>query len=195
MPGDEKGPVTDLEIGLHRWDAHRYAVDLRFRRSDSEADQAPVRGYAMIDLEALGEEGAGYGAALGAALFGDNSLKEEFLKARAVAQAIDAPLRVRVFVGPSAPELHSVSWELLNDPGLGYPLPGDPKVYFSRFLSGIDYSPVRLRSRGHLRSLIAVANPSDLPAYKPGGGVPGAGRRGGRDLARADVSRPGGPRD
>jgi hypothetical protein len=44
----------EIEIGLHRQD-ESYQVDLRFDRSDSEADAAPMRGDAKLDLFARDE--------------------------------------------------------------------------------------------------------------------------------------------
>src|SRR5687767_681636 len=96
--------VVDLEIGLHRWDASRYAVELRSRRPDDDADIAPIRGLATIDPAALlAADDDAFGPALSQALFADPGIREGFGRVRAVAQALDGPLRVRLFIGPSAP--------------------------------------------------------------------------------------------
>ena len=44
-------PTAELEIGLHRLDANRYAVELRSRPPDSDADMAPVRGTTTFDIQ------------------------------------------------------------------------------------------------------------------------------------------------
>jgi hypothetical protein len=44
-------------------------------------------------------------------LFAAPALQAAFLKARAAADSHDIPLRLRLFVGPSAPELHTLRWE------------------------------------------------------------------------------------
>ena len=40
------------------------------------------------------------------------------------------------------------------------------QILFSRYLSSGDWRPVKLRPKGELRALVAVANPSDLAKYK-----------------------------
>src|SRR4051794_18913247 len=114
-------PTADLEIGLHRWDEGRYAVELRFRRPDDAVDLAPIRGLASFDFDALRFADLDvYGPLLSRALFADPKMREQFLKVRvAAAEAIDAALRIRLFIGPSAPELHGLKWELLRDPDSG----------------------------------------------------------------------------
>ena len=39
-------------------------------------------------------------------------------------------------------------------------------ILFSRYLSSADWRPVKLKGKGDLTALIAVANPSDLENYK-----------------------------
>ena len=46
-------PAAELEIGLHRLDAFRYSVELRFRRSDNDADMAPFRGPTAFDFDKI----------------------------------------------------------------------------------------------------------------------------------------------
>jgi hypothetical protein len=71
-------------------------------------------------------------------------------------------LRLRLTVGSSAPELHAIRWELLNNPKNNAPLATDEMILFSRYLSSTDWRPVKLKSKGELQALVAVANPSDL---------------------------------
>ena len=163
-------PTADLEIGLHRWDAGRFAVELQFRRPDDEAEIAPIRGLASIDPAVLrAEVEESYGQALSRALFADPVVSQGFSKIRSVAEAIDVRLRVRLFIGPSAPELHALRWELLRDPQTGKSLLTDEAILFSRFLSSLDWRMVKLRPEDELQALVVVANPSDLSAYRPDG--------------------------
>ena len=48
------------------------------------------------------------------------------------AQVLSAPLRLRLMIGPSAPELHTLHWELLCDPQDGSPLSTSENLLFSR---------------------------------------------------------------
>ena len=62
------------------------------------------------------------------------------------AQSLEAPLRVRLFIGPSAPELHNLRWETLIDPttnlagdsATATPLLTNENIIFSRYLSSLD---------------------------------------------------------
>jgi CHAT domain/SIR2-like domain len=161
---------ADLEIGLHRRDADSYAIEMRFSQPDSDADIRLVQQTVAVsfDTARLGElalDAAAYGQVLSESLFADSTIRAGFSQARASAQSLDAPLRVRLFIGPSAPELHNLRWETLRDPEAGRPLLTGEEVLFSRYLSSGDWRPVRLRPKGALRALIVVANPADLGRY------------------------------
>jgi len=75
-------------------------------------------------------------------------------------------LRLRLFIGPSAPELHSLHWETLRDPQDGSPLLTGEQVLFSRYLSSLDWRPVRLRPQADLRALVVIANPANMTDYQ-----------------------------
>ncbi len=75
------------------------------------------------------------------------------------------PLRVKLFIGPGAPELHSVRWETLREPQEGSSLFINENILFSRYLSSFDWRPVRLRPRAELRALVFIANPTDIADY------------------------------
>ena len=164
------GEYADLELGLHRYEAGAYTVELRFSLPNSDADMRlgqgePIR--IMLDLAALNDLLPDeYGPALSAALFASPELKSAFVQAVSGAQAQDAALRLRLLIGPSAPELHSLRWETLRDPQDGSPLTTNQNIVYSRYLASMDWRPVRLKSKGSLRALVMVANPSDLAAYK-----------------------------
>jgi hypothetical protein len=163
---------VDLEIGLRR-DGDHYAVELR---SSLPGRDTEVRsGYSSVqfdaaDLLARSLDDAAYGQVLTGALFAsapagqDQTPELIFHEARSFAQDRRIPLRVRLFIGPNAPELHSLCWEKLCDPRDGTPLLADENVPFSRYLSSLDWGSVQLRRKTSLRALVAVANP-DLSSY------------------------------
>lgn len=175
---------ADLEIGLHRYDAESYSVELRFSHPESDADVRLVRQSPALmrvnlnRLRAAGLDSRSYGKLLGEYLLGDAAIQSAFRQAYTAAQSLEVPLRVRLFIGPSAPELHHLRWETLCDPQDHTPLLTNENILFSRYLSSLDWRPVHLRARGELRALVVVANPSDLSDYMPGG----------RPLAPIDVT-------
>ena len=163
-------PNAELQIGLHRLDANRYSVELQSRPPDSDADMAPVRGTTTFDLEVLRTaewEGPDtVGKLLTERLFADPAILTHYQQACVAAETAEAVLRVRLFIGPTAPELHALKWELLRDPRTGTILATRERVVFSRYLSSHDWRPVRLRPQEALRALVVIANPTDLGKYK-----------------------------
>ncbi len=163
---------ADLEIGLHRRDAGSYAVEFRFSQPNSEADVRLGNGQAaqvVFDLDALNDlayEPDAYGKKLTEMLFADASIRTAFAQARTSAQTLGAALRLRLMIGPSAPRLHSLYWEMLRDAQDGSPLSTNENLLFSRYLSSLDWRPVRLRAKGELHALVMAANPSDLSENK-----------------------------
>ena len=122
-------------------------------------------------------------------LFSDPEVKTEFVKAGAAARS-GVPLRLRLLIAPSAPELHALRWETLLDPVDGTPLLTNSNVLFSRYLTSTDWRPVRMRLRSELRALIVVADPRDLAEYAPPGRAPaGPGGRHRRTGPRPDRAR------
>lgn len=165
---------ADIELSLHKFDTGRYSVQFRFSQPKSEADIGLGQDKpAWVELnpesdafDASVPEPDTYGKALSDALFADPALRTAFLQARASAQGQNLPLRLRLWMSASAPELHKLRWELLRDPQDNSPLTTNENIYFSRYFSSLDWRPVHLRQKGHLRALAAVANPSDLANYK-----------------------------
>src|SRR5262249_28581069 len=45
----------------------------------------------------------------------------------------------------------------------------DGNVLFSRYLGSFDMRPVRLRAKADLKALVAIANPTEIARYQPGG--------------------------
>jgi hypothetical protein len=163
---------AELEIGLHHRSGDSYAVELRFTRPDSDADnrfQSLEARFDLAQLRALSASPDAYGRLLTQTLFADPGALAAFAQARAVAAAQNPPLglRVRLLVGPSAPELHGLHWETLRDPQEDRPLCTGENLLFSRYLSSLDWRPVRLRPKGDLRALVAVAGPTNLASLAP----------------------------
>jgi hypothetical protein len=170
-----KCPLTDfadLELSLHRRDGINYRVEMRFTQPDSDADIRLGTGepanatFDLPGLQALIIDPAEYGKTLADGLFTDVNVSSAFAQARASAQSLQAPLRVRLLIGPSAPELNTLYWEALGDPQNKAPLFTGENILFSRYLSSSDWRPVKLRPQGDLRALTAVSNPSNLKDYK-----------------------------
>src|SRR5512135_3466717 len=136
---------ADLEIGLHRRDAGTYAIEFRFSQPNSEADvrlgqDQPVQAaFDLGELASLVYDPASYGQNLTRSFFAEPAVQTAFAQARASAQSLSAPLRVRLMIGPSAPELHRLHWELLCDPQDGSPLSTNENLLFSRYLSSLDW--------------------------------------------------------
>jgi hypothetical protein len=174
--------IAELELSLHQREAGIYTVEMRFSQPGSDADIRIGQGKAVTtqfdfqDLKSKAEDPAAYGAALTKSLFADKDLLAGFSKARASAQTSQAPLRVRLVIGPSAPELNSLYWECLRDPDdEKVTLFTGEQVFFSRYLSSLDYRPITLRAKGDLKALVAIANPSNLSEYPALGAVDVAG--------------------
>lgn len=168
-------PSAELELTIHRQD-QEYAVDFRF--SDSEPNsQTEVRlgagqaAYARFDLPKLQEhwlagEIQEYGRLLTQSLFAAEPLRTAFAQARAATEQANAVLRLRLNIHPSALDLHALRWETLLDPNNDLCLSTDQNVYFSRYLSGSDWRPIKPRAKGELKALAVIAAPSGLESYK-----------------------------
>ncbi|MCC7107409.1 MAG: CHAT domain-containing protein [Chloroflexi bacterium] len=162
---------ADLEIGIQRWPTGSYAVQLDYTTPRTDVDWRGRGGPKEITfdfgaLRAATPDIEAYGRLLSGCLFGDQDLRDSFGQARRHAAASEMPLRLRLFIYPSATELHSLRWETLRDPDSGEALLSGETVYFSRDLSSYDWRPVRLRPRGDIRALVIIASPSDLEQYQ-----------------------------
>jgi hypothetical protein len=161
---------VELEFGLHRH-AEFYTVELRVSRPDSDADTTGTSRFPVdkIDIESLHRQkfdADAHGRLLSDCLFADAKVRTAFSEARAFADGNDAALRLRLFVGATAPELQALYWETLRNPDDGSPLFTGERLLFSRYLSSADWRPVRRRAKAALRGLIVIANPSDLGTFK-----------------------------
>lgn len=162
----------DLEVGLHRRDGETWTVELQCTRPDEDIDVRLVRDGPRFDLDELrryATDEVAYGQLLTASLFAVPDVKELFAMARVAAQSRELPLRMRLFIGPNASELHDIRWEMLRDPNNGTSLLTDENILFSRYLSSLDWRPARVRPKAALQALVVIANPSDLASYRPEG--------------------------
>jgi CHAT domain/SIR2-like domain len=173
---------ADLEINLRYsykdgegvdW----YTVDMRFVAPDSEAETRPLPAdkpvMVTFDFEHLRApiiDDETYGKILTQGLFGHEEVRTAFEMTRASASGQEAVLRVRLSIDPSAQRLADLAWETLRDPrDPSVRLLTGERVLFSRFVSSRDARPVQVRSRGTLRSMVAIANPVSLSPYGVGG--------------------------
>lgn len=160
----------DLEIGLHRREADAYSIELRFSHPGAEAETRPTSGELpriqadLAKFQQLIRNPAEYGTALWTTFFGEPNVQSAIAQALAAAHARNLPLRVRLFIGPSAPELQSLCWETLRNANTGRTLLTDENLLFSRYLSSLDWRPIELRPQTDLRALVVVANPKGLEA-------------------------------
>ncbi|WP_129626088.1 CHAT domain-containing protein [Candidatus Oscillochloris fontis] len=165
---------ADLELGMNRRPDGRYSVDLRFNQPDSDTDIRLMRDEAQpIELDpaqllALSTDPIGYGRYVSQQFFADEALRRAFEQARTAAASLDAPLRVRLAISSNVAELHGIRWETLRDPADDTPLLTSEQLLFSRYLTSSDWRPVKLRPRGDLRALIAIANPQGLERFRMG---------------------------
>jgi hypothetical protein len=161
MPG-----YSQIEIGIHRWHDDSYAVELRFNQPESDVEPEIVRGFTRFDVEYLRTQSPDdpeYGNTLTTSLFATPEIRDVFGKARIAAEALDVPLRIRLFIGSNATELYNLYWETLRDPQQNAAsLLTNENILFSRYLSSLDWRPVRRRPQGTLRALVVIANPIDL---------------------------------
>ena len=164
---------ADLELSLHRRDAGNYTVELRFTQPGSDADIRVGQGETidvsldLVTLQDLIIKPIDYGKTLAESLFADSDMTTAWAQARTSAQTLGVPMRVRLLIGPSAPELNMVYWETLCDPQDGLPLFTGENVLVARYLSSNDWRPVKLQPKGTLKALTGASNPSDLGKMAP----------------------------
>lgn len=163
---------ADLELSLHRRDGSNYNAEMRFTQPKSDADIRLGTGdvmnisFDLPTLQTLILDPTEYGTALAESVFADANILSGFTQALTSAQSLQATLRVRLLIGPSAPELNSIYWEALHDAQKKGPLFLGENILISRYLSSSDWRPVKLRPKGNLRAVIAAANPSNAKDYK-----------------------------
>ncbi|HEX5839418.1 MAG TPA: CHAT domain-containing protein [Anaerolineales bacterium] len=172
---------ADLEIGLSRSDDTSYTVSFRLLRPESD-DTLVERGKIMRETlnpddfkDALADP-ADYGKRLTECFFGNPDITRWYTtyKSMVLAQG-EMGLRVRLFIGPDAPELQRIHWELLCEPGSNSPIATSQHLLFSRYLSSTDVRPSLLKSRDEMKALVVIVNPSDLGTGKLPAPIDGKG--------------------
>ncbi|NTW97589.1 MAG: hypothetical protein HGB28_03470, partial [Oscillochloris sp.] len=161
---------ADLEVLIQRWSDGGYAVDMRFRTADGQADtelalNVPIK----LDLAALLERSndpQAYGRTLTGMFFADQRLLNAFLRVRGFVEGADIPLRLRMRLDPEAPELHAVRWESFSDPDRNEPIARGELVMLSRYLDSANLGRIVVPPRDELKALVAVVSPRDLAKFK-----------------------------
>jgi CHAT domain/SIR2-like domain len=159
----------EIEIGIHQVQPEVYEVELRVNDPRTAGEITPVRGQAHIslnELQALHYSPLDYGQKLTDQLFQDIELHKFYGKNRAVFEAAGIMIRLRLLIDSSAPELHSLRWELLLDPDTKQRLTTSERVLFSRFMVSRDWRVIKLRPKAELKAIIAVSAPNDLVQYR-----------------------------
>lgn len=160
-----------LELSLRRWPDGAVAVEPRLRLPAAAADVHLAPGpapLARIDAAALLElasDADAYGHALTAMLCADPRVAEALIAARAQAEALNAPLRIRLRLDPADDVLHALRWETLQDPRRGSPLAASERVLLSRALDSAEPPPPPAPLQGDMRALAVVAAPPGLAQY------------------------------
>ena len=163
---------ADLEIGLHYQDETRYRVEASLRLPGQDAELRHSDSVSAFDVQDLAAQALNpdtYGLVLSQSLFATEALRGFLSMARTAALAQDppVPLRLRLQIGPTLPELHALRWETLRDPS--WPdlrLATDERVLLSRYLSSDDWRPVRALPHSGLKALVVVANPANVDRYR-----------------------------
>jgi hypothetical protein len=162
--------IAELEIAVQPKGEEGYAVELRFSRTDDETQVTPIRGvaqFALNELRVSAGEPQIHGRLLSKGLLAQPKIRQCFQRACDAAEALDCPLRIRLWVDPGAPELHNLRWETLWDLDKDRWFLTDEHIHFSRYLSSDDLRPEQLRSRRELRALVVIANPKAVAGNAP----------------------------
>ena len=166
---------AELEISLHAAQAEAiggevpYQIELRFNNPNSQAERDPKRGECRINFEELltcQADRQTYGHTLSSRLFANDTIRREYGQIKTAVEAEGLFLRIRISIGPTAPRLHFLRWEMLTDPDSNAPLATSERFLLSRFLASQDWRAVRLRPKRKLRAVLAVAAPINLADFK-----------------------------
>lgn len=123
----------------------------------TRASDRPV----ALDLAALRElavDITAYGQRLTEMLFADEELRLAWENALAHRASWDRPMRCRLDIKGPDEALHSLRWELLNNPAQAAPLALSGTLLLTRLIDSAD-TPITLRRRRELRALVAIASP------------------------------------
>jgi len=172
---------AELELGLRCLEQRQYAVELRFVGARSkvedrvELDRQNTVEINTDDLLVSQVDQVEYGQKLQACLFKNTKIRDAFRRARAQADTDRTPLRMRLSIGPTAPELRGLLWETLRDPESdAAPLLTGERLLFSRYLNASDWRAVLPQSRTEFSALVVISNPGGLGQYQVDGQPLGA---------------------
>lgn len=159
---------AELEIAVQCVPDGSYTIDMRFRAEPGDLDrELAINVPLSINKAALlasSTDQQAYGKALAAKFLTEQHLREAWLTARASAEARDLPLRLRLRLDPSDPDLHGIRWETMMD-NHGAALARSERLLFSRYLESADMTRFKLPTRAEVTALVAVASPSNLAQF------------------------------
>lgn len=142
-----------LEIHIFQLEDERYPVEIRV-----DSEQVFSGGYLTpAVLPWVRDLPANESQRLTEWFFADDRLKTAWAEVRGQ----QPQRRLRVRIDASAPELHTIPWELLRDAGDGQFLAAAPDTPFSRYLAG-EWDPGEPVAERPIKVLVAVANPANL---------------------------------
>ena len=154
---------ADLEIRILDRQAAGYPVELtvagrQLPRGFLDPAALPLPWVSSVDPAADGERLMRWFAA-------DPAVKEAWDRAN----GLDGYCRIRLRIDATAPELHTVPWELLRRPAgpgiAAHDLAASDKTPFSRYLA-LPNPPGRQIVDERLRVLVAIASPDNLAKYQ-----------------------------
>jgi len=165
----------DFEMGFFRQDQFSYHVELRYDDPLDTTQSLLEIGRFTYDAQELKSyllDPEKYGQVLTDRVFQDENIRRDFDTACRIAGERRVPLRLRLFIHRTAPELHELHWETLRNPQDNAWLLADENVFFSRFLRSTTWNQPQRRPKGLVRTLVAVASPGDIGDYEYETGLP-----------------------
>ncbi|HEY5573196.1 MAG TPA: CHAT domain-containing protein, partial [Anaerolineales bacterium] len=151
---------ADLEIRILGLQSEGYPVELTLNY-----EQEFPGGY--LDPDWLPWVASGTPAEDGERLFAWLFADERIKNAWAETRGQQPQRRIRLRIDAAAPELHTIPWELLRDPGEGsapQDLAAGTATPFSRYLAG-RWQPGAPILQRPIKILVAIANPDDLGKF------------------------------
>lgn len=160
---------ADLEVIIQHLPGSGYNVDMRLHKAAGELDaELALNVPVQLDLEALlaqSNDPEAYGRTLTTMVFSNQRLREAWIRARSYVEGSDLPLRVRLRLDMSAPELLAIRWETVFDIDQGLALARSERVMFSRYLDSGDLSRVQMPTRKELSALLVAVSPRNLARF------------------------------
>ncbi|WP_129677477.1 CHAT domain-containing protein [Candidatus Chloroploca sp. Khr17] len=155
-----------IEFMLRSIDESTVSVDVSIQASWSNS--RPVIAHNELikfDLNELASNAWNpdhYGDKLTQTFFKPQPLRDAWIKAKAQAEVIGCPIRIRLRIDPQSYYLHTLRWETLRDPDSQSPLSSSRRMLLSRYLDSSDLSRVPIIPRSELRALVLIGNPADI---------------------------------